>query len=56
MVIDLVPGATASAAESGRSWSLPIPQLMHVEAPALPLGGEPEDLLRAVDELWQSLP
>jgi prolyl-tRNA synthetase len=26
------------------------------EAPALPLDGEPEQLLRAVDELWRSLP
>ena len=26
------------------------------EAPGLPLGGEPEQLLRAVDELWRSLP
>ncbi len=26
------------------------------EAPGLPLGGEPEHLLRAVDELWRSLP
>jgi prolyl-tRNA synthetase len=26
------------------------------EAPALALGGEPEQLLRAVDELWRSLP
>jgi prolyl-tRNA synthetase len=27
-----------------------------VEAPGLPLGGEPADLVRAVDELWQTLP
>ena len=26
------------------------------DAPALPLGGEPAELLRAVDELWRSLP
>jgi prolyl-tRNA synthetase len=26
------------------------------QAPGLPLGGEPEQLLRAVDELWRSLP
>jgi prolyl-tRNA synthetase len=26
------------------------------EAPGLPLGGEPSELVRAVDELWQSLP
>jgi prolyl-tRNA synthetase len=26
------------------------------QAPGLPLAGEPEQLLRAVDELWQSLP
>jgi prolyl-tRNA synthetase len=26
------------------------------QAPPLPLGGEPEALLRALDELWQSLP
>jgi prolyl-tRNA synthetase len=26
------------------------------EAKGLPLGGEPEELLRAVDQLWQSLP
>ncbi|HEY4429302.1 MAG TPA: aminoacyl--tRNA ligase-related protein [Solirubrobacteraceae bacterium] len=26
------------------------------DGPPLPLGGEPESLLRAVDELWQSLP
>ncbi|HEY2398085.1 MAG TPA: proline--tRNA ligase [Solirubrobacteraceae bacterium] len=26
------------------------------EAPSLPLGGEPSELVRAVDELWQSLP
>jgi prolyl-tRNA synthetase len=26
------------------------------DGPALPLGGEPETLLRALDELWQSLP
>jgi prolyl-tRNA synthetase len=26
------------------------------EAPGLPLGGEPADLVRAVDELWQTLP
>jgi len=26
------------------------------EGPGLPLGGTPEELLRAVDELWQSLP
>jgi hypothetical protein len=27
-----------------------------VQAPGLPLAGEPEQLLAAVDELWQSLP
>ncbi len=37
VVIDLVPGATADAAESGRSWSLPIPQRLHIEAPELPV-------------------
>jgi len=26
------------------------------EAPGLPLAGDPEELLRAVDELWRSLP
>jgi prolyl-tRNA synthetase len=26
------------------------------EAPSLPLGGEPSELVQAVDELWQSLP
>jgi len=26
------------------------------DAPGLPLGGEDADLLRAVDELWRSLP
>ena len=26
------------------------------DGPALPLGGEPAELLRAVDELWRSLP
>ena len=27
-----------------------------LDGPSLPLGGEPETLIRAVDELWQSLP
>jgi prolyl-tRNA synthetase len=26
------------------------------QAPGLPLAGEPEELLRAVDELWRSAP
>jgi len=38
VVLDLVPGATAAAAEAGRSWVLPIPQAGPVEL-ALPIIG-----------------
>ena len=37
VVMDLVPGASAAAAAAGRAWSLPIPEVRHVEAPALPI-------------------
>lgn len=36
VVLDLVPGASARAAEAGRTYTLPIPQAAHVE-PLLPI-------------------
>jgi amino-acid N-acetyltransferase len=35
VVLDLVPGATAAASAAGREWTLPIPEIRHVAAPAL---------------------
>ena len=37
VVMDLVPGASAAAAAAGRSWSLPIPEVRHLEPSALPV-------------------
>ncbi len=37
VVRDLVPGASERAAAAGRSWSLPIPHVRHIEPSALPV-------------------
>ena len=37
VVLDLVPGASANAAQERRSWVLPIPQLAASEPPSLPI-------------------
>ena len=37
VVLDLIPGASANAAQERRSWVLPIPQLATGELPSLPI-------------------
>ncbi|OGF04345.1 MAG: argininosuccinate lyase [Candidatus Eisenbacteria bacterium RBG_16_71_46] len=37
VVLDLVPGASAAAAASGRSWTLPIPQTASADPASLPI-------------------